>query len=219
MNAEPRYVPYSNFRANGQSGGGNQYDWSSVDSQFLKDGENFINNQLDRNRPLILIGHSYGGDSILKLLPRINRQIQFVAVLDPVSTGGLRSSLSGVPSNVDYFFNRWQENEPFPNDFKSSGSLRCAARIACDQVEQQFATDKNFNVIRDRCGTLETCRRKNRRMGHQSLPTDAGVQKWLGDRIVEQLAAYKPPVANALISSADLIRGWSWWYYRFIRNC
>jgi len=193
FNAEPLYVPYSNFRANGQSGGGNQYDWSSVDSQFLKDGENIINNQIDRNRPLILIGHSYGGDSILKLLPRLNRRIQFVAVLDPVSSGGLRSTLPSVPGNVDYFFNRWQENEPFPIDFIRNGSLQCSAR-RCDQEKQPFATDENFNVIRTQCGTLEFCRTKNKKIGHQSLPVDAGVQSWLGDRISEQLASFEPIV-------------------------
>jgi pimeloyl-ACP methyl ester carboxylesterase len=186
MNAEIKYVPYSTFRD------GDKSNSTESDSAFLVEGANFINNQLDRNRPLILIGHSFGGDSVLKLLPRINRRIQFVAVLDPVSTGGFRSSLSGVPSNVDYFFNRWQENEPFPTDFVRSGSLQCSARN-CDQQKQPFATDENFNVIRDKCGTFELCKSKNRRIGHQSLPTDAGVQRWLGDRISESLTAFHPP--------------------------
>lgn len=186
LNAEFRYVPYSNFNNEGRS----RDDWTSVDTQFLRNGADFINNKLDRNRPLILIGHSYGGDSVLKLLPRLNRRVQFVAVLDPVSTGGLRAPLTrdlSVGSNVDYFFNRWQENEPFPIDFKQNGSLQCSARRKCDQAEQQFATDINSQVIRVRCGRLEFCRTKNKRMGHQTLPTDNGVQRWIGDRISEVL--------------------------------
>lgn len=206
MKAEPRYVPYSNFDNNGSSGN------TSTDERFLRDGADFINNQLDKNRPLILIGHSFGGDSVLKLLPRINRRIQFVAVLDPVSTGGFRSSLSGVPSNVDYFFNRWQENEPFPIDFVRSGSLRCSGKT-CDQEEQQFYTNTDGSIVRVKCGTLETCSRKNKRIGHQTLPTDDWIQRILGDRISGVLAASSsstPPVANTAISSTDSTRGWSW---------
>ena len=183
MNAESRRVPYSTFRE------GDRSNSTENDSAFLREGADFINNKLERNRPLILIGHSFGGDSVLKLLPRINRRIQFVAVLDPVSTGGFRSSLSGVPSNVDYFFNRWQDNLPFPNDFKTSGSLQCSAKT-CDQVKQKFATDADSKVIRHWKGRIRGW--ENERSTHQGLPTDAGVQKWLGNVISEQLAAFKP---------------------------
>jgi pimeloyl-ACP methyl ester carboxylesterase len=134
--ADIRYVPYSNFRDGGRSSD----DWTSVDTQFLRAGADFINNQLDINRPLIIIGHSYGGDSVLKLLPRINRRIQFVAVIDPVGTGGFRriAQESSVPGNVDYFFNRWQENVMFPVDFSRNGSIRCNAK-QCDQDSQNIA--------------------------------------------------------------------------------
>lgn len=190
LNAEIRSVPYSNFREGGQSGGGNQFDWSSVDTQFLRDGESFINNQLDRNRPLILIGHSYGGDSIFSLLPRINRRIQFVAVIDPVAAGGLRATLSQFtgPDTVDYFFNRWQENEPFPIDFGSNGTISCNAR-RCDQSQQQFVTYEDGNIHRENCTWRETCRRKNRRVDYQELATDAWIQRIVGDRISEVLAS------------------------------
>ena len=190
-----RYVPYSNFRDGGQSGGGSQYDWSSVDSQFLKDGENFINNRLDRNRPLILIGHSYGGDSILKLLRRINRRVQFVAVIDPVGRGSFRNTIINriVPSNVDYFFNRWQENEPWPIDYKVNGKILCGAK-KCDDQSSQFAhTDVNGNPIREKCEWFEiSCSSKQVRTGHQSLPTDDYIEKIIGDRIQEQLANFVP---------------------------
>ena len=183
-----RYVPYSNFGDGGRSGGGNQYDWTSVDSRFLKDAENFMNNVLDRNRPLILIGHSYGGDSILKLLPRLNRRIQFVAVIDPVARGGLRHPINGytVPGNVDYFFNRWQENEPWPIDFKVSGSVLCNAR-QCDQKSQFAHTSVDGKPNRESCKWYETCNNKQVRTGHQSLPSDDFIEKVIGERIEQQI--------------------------------
>ena len=206
-----RYVPYSNFRNGGESGGGNALDWSSVDTQFLHDGADFINNQLDRNRPLILIGHSYGGDSVLKLLPRINRQIQFVAVIDPVGTGGFRrvAQESSVPENVDYFFNRWQENVMFPVDFSSNGSIRCSAKQCGDQDSQNIARGEDGTPRTIECRWDEvTCPgfvapipfvREGRkgtqqvRVGHQDLPLDPYMQRVIGDKIQQQLVAFRSP--------------------------
>jgi pimeloyl-ACP methyl ester carboxylesterase len=189
MNAEPRYVPYSNFDHKGSSSN------TSTDERFLRDGANFINNQLDRNRPLILIGHSFGGDSVLKLLPRINRRIQFVAVIDPVSTGGFRAPLTRdlpVGSNVDYFFNRWQRNQPFPNDYNRDGSIPCNAKT-CDQAEQPFYTRTDGTTVTQPCEFFEACRRKNDRTGHQGLPTDDWIEKTIGDKISGVLASFRPP--------------------------
>ena len=158
-NAEIRYVPYSNFDNNGRSGN------TSPDEQFLRDGADFINNQLSANRPLILIGHSFGGDSILRLLPLIRRPIQFVAVIDPVSTGGFRTTLKGytIPNNVGYFFNRWQNNEPFPNDFTTNGSIPVCFAKKCDQSSQFALTDIDGKARTEKCGWLETC---NSRFAH-----------------------------------------------------
>lgn len=208
INAEIRSVPYSNFSDRGSSGN------TSDDSAFLRDGADFINN-LDRNRPLILIGHSFGGDSVLKLLPRINRRMQFVAVIDPVRTAGFRASLKAlnVPSNVDYFFNRWQENVPFPNDFGTSGSIPCNAGT-CDQDSQNIARNADFSPVTMECSWSEvTCPgfvapnplrrkkedragrkgRKQVRVSHQDLPKDAFIQKDLGNKIQRQIAAFRPP--------------------------
>ena len=67
---------------------------------------------------IILIGHSFGGDAVLQVAKRVRpRRIAFLGVLDPVGRGGLRENVTWpVPSNVDYFFNRWQQNPPFPAD-------------------------------------------------------------------------------------------------------
>lgn len=211
-----RFVPYSNFRDGGQSGGGNQFDWSSVDTKFLRDGADFINKKLDKNRPLILIGHSFGGDSILSLIPLINRRIQFVAVIDPVAAGGLRQTIvqnRGIPSTVNYFFNRWQENSPWPVDFGKSGQVfSCEAssggRRNCDQESQNIARNANFSPVTRECRWDEvTCPgfvapnpiigRKGRRgraqvrVSHQDLPKDAYLQQVLGDRIIAQRASWR----------------------------
>jgi pimeloyl-ACP methyl ester carboxylesterase len=199
LNADIRAVPYSSFADGGKSGN------TSTDERFLKDGADFINNKLDKNRPLVLIGHSFGGDSVLKLLPRINRRIQFVAVIDPVRTGGFRAPLKNlrVPSNVDYFYNRWQENLPFPNDFKVNGSVPCNAR-ACDQDSQNIARNADFSPLTTQCRWDEvTCPgfvapnpligRKGRkgskqvRVSHQDLPRDAFLQKDLSNKLRRQV--------------------------------
>lgn len=202
---EIRYVPYSNFANSGTSGN------SSTDEQFLRDGADFIN-KLDRNRPLILIGHSFGGDSILKLLPRINRRVQLVAVIDPVSTGGFRNPLTrslAVGSNVDYFFNRWQENVAFPNDFGTNGTIPCSAS-RCDQEAQNLARSEDGSTKTIQCrwdevtcpgfvapnpliGRLGRRGTKQVRTGHQDLAKDPYVQRILSERISQVLANFRPP--------------------------
>jgi pimeloyl-ACP methyl ester carboxylesterase len=186
----------------------------------LEEGASFINNELDRNRPLIIIGHSYGGDSVLKLLTRIKekdptRRIQFVAVIDPVGTGGFRAVAqeSSVPGNVDYFFNRWQENVAFPNDFKRDGTIRCNAK-QCDQEAQNIARGEDGTPRTTECRWDEiTCPgfvapipfvrkgqkgRKQVRVGHQDLPRDPYLQRVLVDKIQQQLVAFRSskPVAS-----------------------
>lgn len=221
MNAEIRSVPYSNFSDDSKSNA------TSNDSAFLQEGADFINNKLDRSRPLILIGHSFGGDSVLKLLPRINRQIQFVAVIDPVRTGGFRVPLTNlrVPSNVEYFYNRWQENMPFPNDFKTSGSISCRAK-QCDQDSQNIARNADFSAVTTECSWAEvTCPgfvapnpligrrgrkgKKQVRVSHQDLPRDAFLQTDLGEKIKKQLSMFTPQPSGSssappLPSSTDL---------------
>lgn len=71
-----------------------------------------IKEDIDPSIPLILIGHSFGGDAVLQVAKMIDgRKIAFLAVLDGVGKGGLRKNITKpVPDNVEYFFNRWQQN-------------------------------------------------------------------------------------------------------------
>ncbi|MDY6803226.1 MAG: DUF1036 domain-containing protein [Cyanobacteriota bacterium] len=190
-----RYVPWDSFRD-----GARQRSATSNDRQFLTEAEDFINNQLDPNRPLILIGHSFGGDSLLSLAPRIKRRILFLGVIDPVAAGGLREPIRGrgVPSTVDYFFNRWQTNAPWPVDLQS-GSVRNCNATTCDQQEQNKSRRANGSHIDVECDSWEvTCPgyepwpggsngTKQKRMHHQSMPYDDYIERQIIDRLTQLL--------------------------------
>jgi hypothetical protein len=115
------------------------------DAQFLQDIGNAVN-AVPLERPVVLIGHSFGGDSLLKAVSgaqgitnKINRPITALIVLDPVGFAGRRLTVDGfynaVPSRVGIFFNRWQRNEAPPFNFGDSGFTSCSAGV-CSQAEQ-----------------------------------------------------------------------------------
>jgi hypothetical protein len=91
-----------------------------TDEGFVNDMRKTIKDDIDPSTPLILIGHSFGGDAVLQVAKRIEgRKIAFLAVLDGVGKGGLRKNITKpVPDNVEYFFNRWQQN---PGTIASTG--------------------------------------------------------------------------------------------------
>lgn len=78
------------------------------------------------NVPVILIGHSFGADSLLKVaqceagnndacppnqifsVPVKNRKVLFLGIIDGVESGGKRTRRT-VPNNVTYLFNRWTD--------------------------------------------------------------------------------------------------------------
>ncbi|OSM01973.1 hypothetical protein [Magnetofaba australis] len=104
------------------------------DERFLRETSQYLFN-LPPERRVILIGHSFGGDSVAKLLSLTGRPILFAAVLDPVGGAGLRSAITGrgVPGNVRYFYNRWQTQEAFPFDYASDGAFTPCGAQQCDQ--------------------------------------------------------------------------------------
>jgi hypothetical protein len=184
---------------------------ADADALFIKEAAEYIN-FLPPNRPVVLIGHSYGGDSILKVLPFITRRVQLVAVIDPVGTGGFRKVATSrvVPPNVDYFMNRWQENgltgqNIVPFDSRVSGQIRCTAK-RCDQTAQNLVRNVDGSEYRVECRWDEvTCPgfqapvppfRKGRkgtkavRIEHNSMPEDAYIQKTVGDRIHDVLKPF-----------------------------
>jgi S-layer homology domain len=87
--------------------------------------------------PLILIGHSFGADSLLQVtqceagnnsacppnqIPsgRKGRKVRFLGVIDGVEFGGKRTRRT-VPNNVDYLFNRWTD-EPSRSGAAAGGA-------------------------------------------------------------------------------------------------
>jgi hypothetical protein len=191
---------------------------TDMDNAFIFEAAQVLNS-VPESRPIILVGHSYGGDSVLKVLPFIKRRIQLVVTIDPVGTGGSRQIATSrrVPSNVDYFMNRWQENglaldNIVPFDSRTNGSIPCSAGV-CDQDSQNLARNADGSEIRVSCGaeevscdgwTLPGCNfggcwkgsngTKARRMFHNDMPVDDSIQRSVGNKIQERLAAFQPPV-------------------------
>ena len=214
--AEFRLVPWDSF-----GDGAGERGKTSNDAPFLSEAADFINNQLSPDRPLILIGHSYGADSLLSLAPRIKRRVQFLGVLDPVAAGGFRLPVTGrgVPSNIDYFFNRWQRNglnsdNVVPFDSRTvNGSISGCQAKTCDQEEQNLLRNSDGSEIRVKCGSGEiTCKgyqpwpggsngTKAKRLTHNEMPTDGLIQKALGEKTQQQITAFKSPSRIALKES------------------
>lgn len=193
-------VPWDSFTDKAK-----QQSRTSNDAAFLQQGAEFINQKLHPDSELIIIGHSFGGDSVLKLLPRIKRRILFAAVIDPVAAGGLRAAIPsrGVPANVHYFFNRWQQNRlamenVVPFDSALSGQIQSCRASVCDQDAQNIARAADGSPFRDTCGWEEvTCpgyslvppRRgtKQRRIMHNGMPVDAYIQRQIIDKVLTLL--------------------------------
>ncbi len=83
-------------------------------------------NTYDDSDTIILIGHSFGADSLLKVAERTDRQIDLLVSLDAVGAGDLRS-LIPVRKNVRYLYNRWQGISNPPIDFGTPGGLESHA--------------------------------------------------------------------------------------------
>ncbi len=139
------------------------------EQRFLDEVKNYVDDRLEPGTPLIFIGHSFGGDSIVKLLDTkldgSQYNVLFAGVIDPVDFGGQRSSLKfqRIPSNVEYFFNRWQTNGhewngiwlPLPLDFILDGEIPCDATSCSNQREQSVYRHRDGSAARVQCGELE----------------------------------------------------------------
>lgn len=152
------------------------------DEKFLSEVAAYVD-ALPADRPVILIGHSFGGDSVLEAARKIKRPILFLAALDPVGGGGLRrlDLEREVPANVQYFYNRWQSNGLFPFDYPSNGVFKkCRAGVKCDQAKLSTASGGG-------------------KLGHVEFPSDSGLQTEILDLVRQQLGQGGPakPAAAA----------------------
>ncbi|MCA9076594.1 MAG: LEPR-XLL domain-containing protein [Planctomycetaceae bacterium] len=132
----------------------------SSESDFITDMQNFLNIMEDTDM-IILVGFSYGGDSVLEVANATSRNIDLLVTLDPVGALGFRSELpDSVPSNVTYFLNRWQENSPFPNE----NILGSSSAERSNHAQRHLSTD--IGIIDQSVVTG---------VSHGGLPFDAGV--------------------------------------------
>ncbi len=84
---------------------------------MVQDLAQFIN-ALPASDKVVLIGHSLGGAAVLATAEEAYHSIALLATLDPVGQGGFRHTLPRtVPSNVEYFYDRWQTMGMFPIDY------------------------------------------------------------------------------------------------------
>ena len=154
INAEILSVTWNCFEH-----GAAQADCPDNDAQFLQDLGNHVNG-LPPDRPVILIGHSFGADSLLKAVhgavginPTVNRRVAALITIDPVGQGGWRHTASNfyrpAPSTMGLFFNRWQRNFPWPVNFLDDGAITPCNAAACSQSEQKFQRDSNGIIIQD----------------------------------------------------------------------
>ncbi|MGH7207006.1 MAG: alpha/beta hydrolase [Nitrospiraceae bacterium] len=142
----------------------------------------------DPAKPIVLIGHSFGGDAVLQVAKRIEgRKIAFLAVLDGVGKGGLRKNITKpVPDNVDYFFNRWQQNpgivgstgaDPMPEihwiplDRLLSGKIKSHAGESNQKKQNAEKTKKCKTKYRDPLKAIPNL------LTHGGVPTDSCIQK------------------------------------------
>jgi hypothetical protein len=148
-------------------------EWSSTkgnefittDLRFLRHMEKLLP-LIPASRPIIFIGHSFGGDSVLKAAKVANtlgKKIALLAVLDGVGAGNIRTRIV-VPENVDYFFNRWTSRGMVsgtivPLDAFVDGSLSCNARArVCDQRIQSVRRNHDGSIytnFKNRRGVLK----------------------------------------------------------------
>lgn len=88
-------------------------------SMFIKQMVNEVIPKIKLNRPIILIGHSLGGNVLLKVAHQLKtRKIDFLAMLDGVQPDGRRTT-NPVPGNVGYFYNRWTIHSSFPGNLSA----------------------------------------------------------------------------------------------------
>lgn len=177
---DPVVVPWNAvFSPDGQFYARTQDENPQNDRLFLQQGEQLLNG-ISAERPIILIGHSFGADSLLKLVPRLQRPVDLLVVIDPVRGGNEASfrmpgSYEPIPRNVRYFVNRWQENMPFPMNFNVPGALVVLdPATVSDQSPHNAMTHADGKAMLDLFGNMK-------RTGHQDIATDAYVQNLIID--------------------------------------
>lgn len=179
-----------------------------TDETFIQQVQEEVK-QIDEVAPktkLVLVGHSFGGDAALQVAkrlevsPGVRRPIAFLAVLDPVGRAGSRANLtSPAPSNVEYFYNRWQTNFAYPLDFLTSGRISSNADES-NQGAQSLRKTRSCKV-KYNLGFIPEL------MLHAQVPNDSCVQAQLKRIIEARVLNPNPRVLGASIVLSGGITG------------
>ena len=88
---------------------------------------NYIQNHLKNhpNSPIVLVGHSYGGDTAYVVARSLGAKVQLLVTLDPVGK-------SGIDNKKDC-----------SSDYPSSSNRRTQSQIECEQVKKQRSKPSN----------------------------------------------------------------------------
>lgn len=146
---------------------------------------------------VILIGHSWGGDSLLKSVAKSGAEVDLLAVLDPVSVAGFRRDVAPVNDTVRYLYNRWQTNSMFPINFAASGAITNRARLRLGQ-DFGIADQDEQNLNRNRDGSV------NERHANPLNPEDALFFKIHGS--FPNLSFYRDDLTHGAVPSDGLIQ-------------
>lgn len=181
-------------------GSGFQGDYKAGTGRFVKELSQYINSLPDGTE-IYLLGHSFGGHSVLSFIndgkgsnfannrdiPR--KPLKLVAIMDAVGYGGIRAA-SGfhIPDYIEYFYNTWQNNnivhffsigDPtsiVPLDFFSSGQIMefSPGKNRRLSLARTYMKHKDGSMVRTKCSLLEFCAdgKKGVRTSHSELPRD-----------------------------------------------
>ena len=201
-------VHESNWNQIDQGGNPGAFPFGGFPDPFTDDG--FVEDmrqaveQLDAQHPgleLIVVGHSFGGDAVLEVAKAIRpRRIAMLAVLDPVGRAGLRTNVTHpVPGNVEYLYDRWQTNAPYPLDFLRSGRLSSSARES-DQHAQSIRRDSKCRIkYVDQLHVFPEL------MLHAQMPKDSCVQAQLKRILLSRVFNPNPRVSGGAIVLGGVI--------------
>jgi len=166
-------------------GGFNPREVNTSDEYFIRQMQDAIA-KIPETTPIIVIGHSFGGDAVMQVVKRVRpRRIAFLAVLDPVGRGGLRENVTWpVPSNVDYFFNRCQQNPPFPGGGHDEMNVVPFDALQSGKIKGSSQANQSNEAHQNTEKTAQ-CKTKYRDpahlipqlLAHSELPNDGCIQQ------------------------------------------
>ncbi len=159
-------------------------------------------NSVPENSDVVLIGHSFGADTILNALRAggaINRRIDVLAVFDPVAAGGVRIPYTVGDAEIDYLYHRYQQNAPFPNNFFLTANVVGSNIGVNDQSSANFSKRADGSKVREG-GTLSQLLKINRRTLHGNLPNDEFLRNRLRD-IIDVEVNFAGPVIQTYVDT------------------